>query len=91
MSVLNELKKTADKDWHRADIIAGLKKNGWSLRLLADEVGFSYNTVKSALDKPYPKMERIIADAVGVPAEVIWPERYEKRNFKPRLTYKLTS
>ncbi|HII3800452.1 TPA: helix-turn-helix domain-containing protein [Pasteurella multocida] len=84
MGVLNETKKTAT-DWHRADIIAALKKNGWSLRSLAEECELSYSTLKSALDKSYPKCERIIANAIGVPPEVIWAERFAQRNFRPKL------
>lgn len=88
MSVFNETKKTATIDWHRADILAALRKNGWSLRSLAAEGNVSYNTLKSALDKPYPKMERLIANAIGVPPEVIWAERANKRNSRPILTNK---
>ncbi|WP_032092026.1 helix-turn-helix domain-containing protein [Necropsobacter rosorum] len=91
MSVLDGAKKTANRDWHRADILAALRKNGWSLRSLANAGNVSYNTLKSALDKPYPKMERLIANAVGVAPEEIWAarslERIE-RNRKPVLTNK---
>lgn len=89
MSVLNETKKTAETDWHRADIIAALRKQGWSLRALANECGLSYSTLKSALDKPYPKMERIIATAIGTTPEIIWAGRFAQRNFRPTLTKKL--
>ena len=91
MSVLNEIKKTAQNDWHRADILAELRKNGWSLRSLAEEGNVSYNTLKSALDRPYPKMERLIANAIGVAPEVIWAGRNAERierNRKPILTNK---
>lgn len=88
MSVLNEPKKTA-QDWHRADILAELRKAGWSLRSLAEEGGVSHNTLKSALDKSYPKMERLIANAIGVAPEVIWAERFEKRSRRqPVLSHK---
>ncbi|MFD1805583.1 transcriptional regulator [Pasteurella oralis] len=86
MGVLNVNKKTAATDWHRADIIAALKKRGWSLRSLALECDLSYSTLKSALDKPYPKMERIIANAIGVAPEVIWAGRFARRNFRPTLS-----
>ena len=56
MSVLSDTKKAAANDWHRADILAALRKNGWSLRSLAQAGNVSYNTLKTALDKPYPKM-----------------------------------
>ncbi len=87
MSVLEEPKKTA-VDWHRADILAALRKKGWSLRSLAAEGNVSYNTLKSALDKSYPKMERLIANAIGVPPEIIWAGRTTERNRRPVLTNK---
>ncbi|WP_066568156.1 helix-turn-helix transcriptional regulator [Snodgrassella sp. CFCC 13594] len=74
-------KNTAD--WHRADIVAALKKKGWTIAALSREVGLSSNTLKTALATPYLKGERIIATAIGVPPEEIWPTRYEHRNFHP--------
>ncbi|HHF4380685.1 helix-turn-helix domain-containing protein [Haemophilus influenzae] len=82
MSTLNNDKKTAN-DWHRADIIAALHKAGWSLRQLSLQHGYSQaSTLKNALDRPWLKGERIIAEAIGVPAEVIWQSRYANRNYK---------
>ena len=52
MSVLSDTKKAATNDWHRADILAALRKNGWSLRSLAEAGNVSYNTLKTVLDKP---------------------------------------
>lgn len=86
MSVLEPSKKTTQTDWHRADVVAALHKKGWSLRALSSAKGLSPGTLKSALDAPYLKAERIIAAAIGVEPEVIWPERYAKRNFTPVLT-----
>ncbi|AHG74236.1 DNA-binding protein [Mannheimia sp. USDA-ARS-USMARC-1261] len=82
MSTLTQTKKTAE-DWHRADIIAALHKAGWSLRQLSLQHGYSQaSTLKNALDRPWKKGERIIAEAIGVPAEVIWAGRFEQRNHK---------
>lgn len=87
MSVLKQPKKTAT-EWDRADIVYALRKRGWTLRSLAQEIGVSYSTINSAIYKPYPKMERAIAAAIGVRADQIWVGRYEKRNFKPTLDHK---
>ncbi|MYM32230.1 transcriptional regulator [Duganella sp. CY15W] len=86
MSVVIRPKKTAPVNWHRADIIAALHKNGWSMRGLSVANGLSEHTLKTAMTSPYPKAEKIIAAAIGVEAEAIWPERYAKRNFTPVLT-----
>lgn len=59
-------KNATPKNWHRADIVAALKKKGWSLRALSMEAGLSPNTLRSALAAPYLKGERIIAAAIGV-------------------------
>lgn len=76
-------KNTTAKDWHRADIIAALHKCGWSVRQLAFSHGYKSGTVlKSALDRPWPKGEKIIADALGLSPEIIWPERYHQRRLK---------
>ncbi|MCQ9121289.1 Nlp family transcriptional regulator [Rodentibacter pneumotropicus] len=82
MRELNETKKTA-VDWHREDIKAALAKKGWSLRQLSLKHGYSNGgTLKNALDRPWVKGERIIAEAIGVPAEIIWASRYAQRNHK---------
>lgn len=73
-------KKPALQDWHRADIKAALEKAGWTLRALAIAHGSKHGTtLRQALDHPYPKAERIIAEAIGVEPAVIWPSRYANR------------
>lgn len=74
------------QDWHRADVVAALKKSGWSLRELARQAGLGETTLYTALDRPYPRAECIIADALGMMPEDIWPQRYARRSFKPVLT-----
>lgn len=85
MVVLEQLKKSTF-DWDKADIVYALRKQGWTLRSLAKESGVSYSTLRSALDKSYPKMENVIASAIGVEPEVIWVERYARRRFRPTLS-----
>jgi Ner family transcriptional regulator len=66
------------QDWHRADIRAELEKRGTSLRKLSREAGLSENTLRNALDRKWPKGEKIISEAIGVTPETIWPSRYKK-------------
>lgn len=68
------------KDWHPADIIAGLRKKGTSLAAESRKAGLSSSTLANALTRPWPKGERIIADALGVDPHVIWPSRYYDPN-----------
>ncbi|MCD1597899.1 helix-turn-helix domain-containing protein [Rheinheimera aquimaris] len=78
-------KKMADTDWHNANIIAQLKiKTGKSLRQLSEECGLSPKTLGQALQRPYPKAERIIAAAIGVDPQTIWPSRYNSEGQSSR-------
>lgn len=78
MSTFESAKKSQE-DWHRADIVAALHKQGWSLRRLSLHHGYkSAGALKNALDRPWPKGERIIAEVIGLPPESIWPTRYHK-------------
>lgn len=71
--------KKQPSDWHRADIVAALRKAGWSLRKLSVHHGYaSPGTLTNALDRHWPKGERLIAEAIGVDPAEIWPSRYLK-------------
>lgn len=71
-------KKPAPKDWHPADVIAALRKAGWSLQQLAFENGYTARTaLANALHRPYPKAERIIATTLNLEPQQIWPSRYD--------------
>jgi Ner family transcriptional regulator len=63
-------------DWHPADIAAALKKRGHSLASLSLEHGYHETAAGKALKKPWSAIERVIADAIGVSPQVIWPSRY---------------
>ncbi|MCL2830737.1 MAG: helix-turn-helix domain-containing protein [Betaproteobacteria bacterium] len=70
-------KKTSQQDWHPADVIAALRKNGYSLSRLAHLHGLRCASgLSAALVRSFPKGERRIADALGVHPMAIWPSRY---------------
>lgn len=71
-----ERKEVADADWHRIDIVAALHKRGKTMRGLSTGAGLGPDTLKNALNRSYPKGERIIADALGMEPANIWPSRY---------------
>ena len=77
------MKKISANDWHRADVVAELKKRGWTVSQLSREAGLNRYTLYSALDRPYLRGERIIAKALNLRPEEIWPERYAKRGYHP--------
>ncbi|ECG1893531.1 transcriptional regulator [Salmonella enterica subsp. enterica] len=60
-----------DKDWHPADIIAGLRKKGTSLAAVSRKAGLSSSTLSNALTRHWPKGERLIAEELGVTPEQI--------------------
>jgi len=65
-------------DWHPADIIAGLRKKGTSLAAVSRKAGLASSTLANALTRRWPKGERLIAEALGITPEQIWPSRYRK-------------
>lgn len=69
-------KKPASKDWHRADIIAAVRKTGTNLQQLSREHGLGRTTLSNALYGPCPRYERLIAEHLGTTAQAIWPSRY---------------
>ncbi len=69
-------KKASNSDWHSADIVAELRKAGWTLRGLSRSYGLYPTALSQGLLKPYPKAEALIAKAIGVKPWEIWPSRY---------------
>ncbi|OFS11080.1 helix-turn-helix transcriptional regulator [Hafnia sp. HMSC23F03] len=69
-------------DWHSADIIAALKKHGTSLSAVSRNSGLASSTLGNVLYRHWPKGEKLIADALGVTPEQIWPSRYRKPEFR---------
>ena len=69
------LSETAD--WHPADVLAALKKRGHSLAGLSVANGYHPTAAGKALKQPWPAMERLLAIAIGVTPQEIWPTCYE--------------
>lgn len=86
MSIHNRLESqikeqnASTKNWHRADILAAIKKRGGTLAQLSRDNGLHERTLYNALERYWPKGERIIADYIGEEAQHIWPERYKQLN-----------
>ncbi len=55
--------------WHSADIIAALKKRGTALAAVSRNAGLASTTLTNALNRRWPKGERLIAEALGVAPE----------------------
>lgn len=76
MSANTITKKDAER---RAWIKYQLELRGHSFASIARDLGLDRCTVRSAVLKRYPKMEKAIADYLGTTPEEIWPERYLAR------------
>ncbi|MDG4560565.1 MAG: helix-turn-helix transcriptional regulator [Candidatus Competibacter sp.] len=70
------------KDWHPADVVAAVRKAGWTLRKLSIHHGYTPTALDNALHRRWPKAERLIAEAIGVPPEKIWPSRYAQKELR---------
>ncbi|WJV41548.1 helix-turn-helix domain-containing protein [Raoultella terrigena] len=57
-------------------MIAGLKKRGTSLSALSRQAGLASSTLANALTHRWPKGERLVAEALDVAPENIWPSCY---------------
>ncbi|MDR0633769.1 MAG: helix-turn-helix domain-containing protein [Azoarcus sp.] len=66
------------RDTHPADVVAALRKSGWSLRRLSVAHGYTPRALVAALHRRWPKAERLIAEALGKAPQDIWPSRYQK-------------
>jgi Ner family transcriptional regulator len=71
IQILRDLKK------RRAWVIYQLSLKGMNLSDIAREHGVVRGAVYHAFNHPYPRMERAIADALGMLVSDLWPERYE--------------
>ena len=75
---------TIPTDWHPARVVYELRLRGQSLRKLSRENGYSANSGKNALRAPWPRMEALIAKAIGVKPAAIWPTRYRRKRLPLR-------
>ncbi|MDC9591281.1 helix-turn-helix transcriptional regulator [Xenorhabdus sp. XENO-10] len=78
------------QDWHPADIVAALHKQGTTVAALSRESGLSSSTLANVLKRAWPKGEWIIARRLNIHPAQIWPSRYFERGQmterKPRNT-----
>ncbi|MBN8112606.1 helix-turn-helix transcriptional regulator [Vibrio parahaemolyticus] len=66
-------------DWHPAEVKCALEKLGTNLSELSEKNGLARSTLRNVFRAPWPKGERIIADALNEKPENIWPSRYMRK------------
>lgn len=64
--------------WHPEDVKAAIRKKGKTLSDLSRDNDYSDAYLRNALMRPLYDAEQIIARFIGVPAKLIWPDRYNK-------------
>jgi Ner family transcriptional regulator len=70
-------------DWHPTNVQAALKKRGFTLAGLSAANGYHATAAGKAPKRPWPALETLIADAIGIPPDQIWPGRYKSRSTVP--------
>ena len=69
------------QDWHYQDVKASLHKIGYTMTRLSQVLGFKTpQSVLAIKHRSYPKVERKIANLLGVPVWEIWPSRWALKN-----------
>lgn len=69
-------------DMHRIDIVAALHKKGIKVKHLSLASGLAASSLSNVFDRPCPKYEQIIAHALDMEPEQIWPSRYINKNLQ---------
>ncbi len=65
------------KPVHPEDIKAKIRKTGVSLADLSHKLGYDRSAISRTLCQPWPAVEAAIASHLGVPAQSLWPDRYD--------------
>lgn len=66
-----------DKKKRQAWIIYQVALQGRSLAAVAREAGVRRQTLYQVFQVPYPRMEKIISDALELEPKVLFPDRYD--------------
>lgn len=73
-------------DWHPEIIKAEIHKRGLSFRSLSLQAGYSKDSLKSVLRTPCKTYQQVVADALGVEPETIWPSRYQTESYMQKAS-----
>ena len=69
--------ETVSGGWHRADILAAVRKRGSNLAEIARNVGLARQTLYWAFIAPRLRANRAIADFLGVSMHELWPQWFD--------------
>jgi Ner family transcriptional regulator len=80
--------KNVATDWAPAQVKCALELRGITLDALARGNGYSH--IKEVLRRPWLAAEAIVAKALGLKPEAIWPTRYTKNRTRGALQTRTT-
>lgn len=75
------------RGWHPEEIKAAIRMRGSSMAELSRQHGYGISAVRQVLRRPWPAIERIVADYLGVEPQEIWPDRYGEDGLPNRLLF----
>ena len=64
--------------WHRADIMAAVRKRGSSFAEIGRSVGLKRQTIYWAMITPHPRANAAIAEFLDVPLCELWPQWFDE-------------
>ena len=65
--------------WHRADIMAAIRKKNSNLARLGRETGLTRSSMSWSLMKPHVRANEAISAFLGVPMHVLWPNWFDRK------------
>jgi lambda repressor-like predicted transcriptional regulator len=65
------------RNWTKQAIIFALREKGITAAELARQNNLSRFTVYGGMERPAPKVQGLISEALGVPRHTIWPQFYD--------------
>lgn len=65
-------------NWTKQKILFELRERGLTAAEIATRAGISRHTVYGGLQRPYPKVNDLISEALGVSRQTIWPQFYDR-------------
>lgn len=68
----------APKDWHPEVIKAAIRQTGVTLVELSMRNGLHSSAIGQVLQKPWPRVQTIVAAYLGLTPQEIWPSRYDE-------------
>lgn len=72
------VERAAIENWHRADVVAAVRKRGSSLAAIAKDHGLSRQTLYWALTKPHRRANNAIAAFLDLSLHQLWPQWFDR-------------